>query len=136
MLSCADQLLKRHKSLLPVLSSGALLARLFELSGEPDGVGDVTIICGRREATAMRHVLTGIVLLMLGGAAFAQNYTSYQYCDPWCVQGRALGLDCGYRTFQQCLVTTRGMGGHCEENPFLSLCRKPVARSPSRRHGR
>jgi|HubBroStandDraft_4_1064222.scaffolds.fasta_scaffold326949_2 hypothetical protein len=83
----------------------------------------------------MRQVLTGIALLMLGGAAFAQDYTSSQYCDPWCVR-RGDGLDCSYRTFQQCLVTTRGMGGHCDENPFRNLCRRPIAPNPSRRHGR
>jgi len=85
----------------------------------------------------MRQViLTGIAALMLGGAAFAQDYTSAGYCDPWC-QGRGGGaLDCSYRTFEQCLVTTRGMGTHCYENPFLYLCRRPIEPSPSRRHKR
>jgi hypothetical protein len=84
----------------------------------------------------MRHVLTGIAVLMLGGVAFAQNYTSSEYCDPWCVRGRDNGLDCSYHTFQQCLVTTRGMGSHCDQNPFLYLCSRPIATGPSRRHGR
>jgi hypothetical protein len=108
----------------------------FEPSDEPDGARDVTIICGRREATAMRQVLTGIAVLMLGGVAFAQDYTSSEYCDPWCVRGRGDGLDCSYHTFQQCLATASGMGSHCTENPFLPLCRRPLAASPSRRHAR
>ena len=69
----------------------------------------------------MRQILTGIAALMLGGAAFAQDYTSSEYCDPWCEQGRGGGLDCSYHNFQQCLVSTRGMGTHCSENPFLYL---------------
>lgn len=84
----------------------------------------------------MRQVLTGIAALMLGGVAFAQDYTSYEYCDPWCELGRGGGLDCSYHSFQQCLVSTRGMGGHCYENPFLYLCRRPIAPGPLRHHRR
>ncbi len=81
-------------------------------------------------------VLTGVAALMMGGVAFAQNYTSSEYCDPWCTQGWGGMLDCSYHNFQQCLVSTRGMGTHCTENPFLSLCRRPIEPSPSRRHKR
>ncbi len=85
----------------------------------------------------MRLVLMGIAVLMLGGVAFAQSYTSSEYCDPWCMEGRGgMGLDCSYHNFQQCLVSTRGLGTHCIENPFLSQCRRPVAAAPLRHHVR
>jgi hypothetical protein len=83
-----------------------------------------------------RIVLTGIAALTMGGVAFAQDFTSSEYCDPWCAKGWSGSLDCSYRTFQQCLVSSRGMGTHCYENPFLSQCRRPVAPDPVRRHKR
>ena len=42
----------------------------------------------------------------------AQNY-------PWCAQyGATFGgaMNCGFTTFQQCLVTLSGMGGFCVRN--------------------
>jgi hypothetical protein len=79
----------------------------------------------------MRQVLIGFLLLMVSGVAFAQDYTSGEYCAPWC-QGRFAGmLDCSYYTFDQCLATTRGLGTHCYENPFLHLCTRHVP--PDRR---
>jgi hypothetical protein len=107
----------------------------LKTTDEPEA-RDRTIIRGSREAAAMRQVLTGIAVLMLGGVAFAQDYTSSEYCDPWCVHGRSGGLDCSYHTFQQCLVTTRGFGSHCDQNPFLYLCRRPIAPAPVRHHRR
>jgi Protein of unknown function (DUF3551) len=82
----------------------------------------------------MRRILIGLVLITLGGVAFAQDYTSSDYCDPWCQGGRG-PLDCSYHSFQQCLVSTRGLGTHCYENPFLYLCRRPAApdRPPHRK---
>jgi hypothetical protein len=75
--------------------------------------------------TAMRHVLLGVFILMLGGMALAQDSTSSQYCDPWCERDsdEGSGLDCSYRTFQQCLAAASATG-HCYENPFLYQCRR------------
>jgi hypothetical protein len=84
----------------------------------------------------MRQVLIALVLSMVGGAAFAQDYTSGGYCAPWCQKGRGGGMDCSYYTFEQCLVTTRGLGTHCYENPFLPLCRRPAAADRPPRHKR
>jgi hypothetical protein len=84
----------------------------------------------------MRHVLMGVFILMLGGMALAQDRTSSQYCDPWCVRDsdEGSGLDCSYRTFQQCLAAASATG-HCYENPVLYQCsRLPSAHSSARRH--
>jgi hypothetical protein len=116
------------ENLIPALSSESLLAKLFPLI--------VTIIRRRLEAIAMRKVLMAIAALALSDVAIAQSYTSSEYCDPWCQLGAGGGLDCSYHTFQQCLVTTRGEGGHCYENPFLSLCRRPIAPAPVHRYRR
>ena len=86
----------------------------------------------------MRYALIAFAVLMSTVAASAQDYTSSQYCDPWCLLGpRSGALDCSYRTLGQCLATRSGTGGTCETNPFLSQCRRaperPVRRVPRRR---
>jgi Protein of unknown function (DUF3551) len=81
----------------------------------------------------MRRVLIGVVLSMLGGVAFAQDYTSGGYCAPWCQGGRGGGLGCSYYTFQQCLDSARGQGTHCYENPLLHLCTRGKATAQDRR---
>jgi hypothetical protein len=81
----------------------------------------------------MRHVLIGAFMLILGGMALAQDYTSSEYCDPWCLRTRGGGLNCNYHTFQQCLAAASGTG-HCYENPILYQCRRSSpANSPARR---
>ena len=40
---------------------------------------------------------------------------------PWCVQytGRSGGsTNCGFTSFEQCMLTARGAGGHCVQNPW------------------
>jgi Protein of unknown function (DUF3551) len=76
---------------------------------------------------SMRQALIAVLALIWGGTATAQDFTSAGYCDPWCEMGRGGGLDCTYRTFNQCWVSTQGSGTHCYENPFLSMCRRPGA---------
>jgi uncharacterized protein DUF3551 len=78
--------------------------------------------------TAMRYSLIA-VLLLVGGVAYAQDYTSSGYCAPWCTQGSPEdgGMDCSYYTFNQCLAAAWGTGNHCYTNPFLYQCRRPAA---------
>ncbi len=59
-------------------------------------------------------VALGVVAGMatLGSSAKAQNY-------PWCAYygGRqGGGTNCGFTTFEQCMVTLSGMGGFCDRN--------------------
>ena len=38
---------------------------------------------------------------------------------PWCAQyGRGGGRNCGFVSYEQCMETSRGMGGFCERNLF------------------
>ena len=79
----------------------------------------------------MRYVLIGLALMISGEVASAQDYTTSQYCSPWCLQGRRGGQDCSYNTFEQCRVSQSGVGGSCVRNPVLSQCaRKPPRRQP------
>ena len=82
----------------------------------------------------MRLVSIAALALIWGGTATAQDFTSSSYCDPWCEMGHGGGLECSYHTFDQCLVSTYGVGGHCYENPFLSMCRRPGAQAPKLLH--
>jgi hypothetical protein len=80
----------------------------------------------------MRHVLIGVFMLILGGMALAQDYTTSEYCDPWCTRVRGGGLDCSYHTFQQCLAAASATG-RCRENPFLYQCRRSSPANSSAR---
>jgi hypothetical protein len=80
----------------------------------------------------MRLAATAIFLI-LGTTAYAQDYSSSEYCDPWCSLSYA--RDCTYHTFEQCLVSIRGTSLGCYENPFLYQCRRPSAADRTvRRH--
>jgi hypothetical protein len=70
----------------------------------------------------MRLAATAIFLI-LGTSAYAVDYSSSEYCDPWCSLPYA--RDCAYRTFEQCLISIRGTSLGCYENPFLYQCRRP-----------
>jgi hypothetical protein len=68
----------------------------------------------QREAAMKALLFLGIALALVfaGGRAEAQNY-------PWCAQyGEDFGdvLNCGFVSFDQCMLTVRGMGGFCIEN--------------------
>jgi Protein of unknown function (DUF3551) len=79
----------------------------------------------------LRHGVIALALIF-SSAAYAQNYTSSEYCDPWCTRND--GRDCNYHTFWQCLATIRGTASTCYRNPFLSLCRRQTEEiGPSRR---
>ncbi len=84
----------------------------------------------------MRYALLAFAVLLCAGTASAQDYTSSQYCDPWCTQGwRSGALDCSYYTFEQCLAAASGTGAHCVTNPFLSQCQRGAKRPARRRRG-
>jgi len=64
-------------------------------------------------------------------AATAQNY-------PWCAQysGRGGGaMNCGFVSFDQCMMTVRGMGGFCIANTlYQPPGQSSVRPSPARTH--
>jgi len=74
----------------------------------------------------MRLVIIGFLTIAAAlaadvQAASAQNESFFQerYCTRSMGSFRFGGnLDCSYRTWQQCMDTTRGLGLYCTENPW------------------
>ena len=48
---------------------------------------------------------------------------------PWCVQygggSQGGGRNCGFVSYDQCMMTARGAGGSCERNLFYSAAEQP-----------
>jgi hypothetical protein len=86
----------------------------------------------------MGYAILVLAILLSAGAASAQDYSTSQYCDPWCTLGiRSGAMDCSYYTFEQCRAAASGTGAQCVTNPFLSYCtrgrERPARRAPRRR---
>jgi hypothetical protein len=62
--------------------------------------------------------LIALGALALMAALDAQTAARAQGYAQWCLNG-AMGytFDCRYQTLQQCLNTSRGLGGICTQNP-------------------
>jgi hypothetical protein len=66
--------------------------------------------------TSMRIVLPAL-------AALAMFIPSAGHADPykWCAQYEPDGgRNCGFTTYQQCMLTVSGVGGFCERNSFYT----------------
>ncbi len=76
----------------------------------------------------MTKFATGFKLTLSGAAAFAALATFVMPAQaaieyPWCVQyGGGMdgggGRNCGFVSYEQCMMTARGAGGSCEQNLF------------------
>ncbi|MFZ3359253.1 MAG: DUF3551 domain-containing protein [Xanthobacteraceae bacterium] len=73
-----------------------------------------------------------VATIALGSRAQAQNY-------PWCAQysGEMGGAtNCGFVSFDQCMLTVRGIGGFCVVNNRYQPAVSPAPRrGASGRHG-
>ena len=72
--------------------------------------------------------LLALLLAVLGFAAAPAAAAEY----PWCANfADGAGANCGFTTYEQCMLTARGTGGYCAENTFY----KPPAAAarPGRR---
>ena len=63
----------------------------------------------------MRHILIAsaiavTALVQAGEPAQAREY-------PWCARYDWTTYNCGFVSLNQCLATTNGVGGRCEQNP-------------------
>jgi hypothetical protein len=71
-----------------------------------------------------------VVPLLVTTFGFATG-ASAQIYYPWCANyggEEGGGTNCGWSTYEQCMVTIRGMGGFCAPNPFYT----PPSRNASR----
>ena len=65
------------------------------------------------------HIALSTALAILALSAFAQPAAAIEY--PWCVQytgNGGGGRNCGFVSYEQCMMTARGAGGFCEQNLF------------------
>jgi hypothetical protein len=57
---------------------------------------------------------------LLGGALFASPSSAEIY-RPWCAQyygNNGGGTNCGFVSYEQCMMTARGAGAWCVRNPW------------------
>jgi hypothetical protein len=72
-------------------------------------------------ATGFKLALSGAAALAAFFAFAAPAQAAIEY--PWCVQyGTGMGggsaRNCGFVSYEQCMMTARGAGGWCEQNLF------------------
>ena len=89
-----------------------------------EGYSDLlkTRVADKAKETSMTTIrITAVTVLALGamtaidvGPSFAETYR------PWCVQysGRSGARSCAFTSFEQCMMTARGGGGFCVQNPW------------------
>jgi hypothetical protein len=72
-------------------------------------------------ATGFRLALSGAAAFVAFSAFAAPAQAAIEY--PWCAQFGS-GMDgggarnCGFVSYEQCMMTARGAGGSCEQNLF------------------
>ena len=77
-----------------------------------------------------------LLLLLLAGVALGfplaamTNRPAMAVEYPWCANfADGAGTNCGFTTYEQCMLTARGTGGYCAENTFYT---PPAAAARSR----
>jgi hypothetical protein len=66
----------------------------------------------------MRILQFAILAVMAAGLAFGAAACSKGPSMAWCANtGELGGLDCSYRSFEQCREFVFGAGGSCTQNP-------------------
>jgi hypothetical protein len=72
-------------------------------------------------ATGLKLALSGAATLAVFSNFATPAQAAIEY--PWCVQfGSGMGggsaRNCGFVSYEQCMMTARGAGGSCEQNLF------------------
>jgi Protein of unknown function (DUF3551) len=66
-------------------------------------------------------------------SALTQPAAANEY--PWCViYGDMEGKNCGFVSYDQCMLTARGAGGYCEQNLFYPGTTTTQLQRPRKRH--
>jgi hypothetical protein len=61
---------------------------------------------------------TALALLALTALAALDLRPAAGENRPWCFQDTGKGAtSCGFTSFEQCMMTARGLGGICKQNP-------------------
>jgi Protein of unknown function (DUF3551) len=101
------------------------------LAAKPKGV--VCMISDRCRPLPKRTIAIALALAAVAAALDAQGTDAkadWRQLAPWCAyQGAAFGnYDCSFYTFEQCMVTARGLGGYCSPNPRVAYAPYPPPR--------
>jgi hypothetical protein len=63
--------------------------------------------------------MKAMLFFALIGTAMLSNITPSAAREyPWCAFYGPSTHNCGFTTFEQCLATISGIGGHCAQNPL------------------
>jgi len=63
--------------------------------------------------------LSSFLLAIIGIALVAAPADAVEY--PWCANfADGAGANCGFATYEQCMLTARGTGGYCAENTLYA----------------
>jgi hypothetical protein len=81
------------------------------------------------------RVVLWLVVVVAGALAPRQSLAQSAYDYPICsfYEGSE-ATSCYYQTYEQCMATVSGIGGHCYQNPAYRP--RPVVEEPPRRRGR
>jgi hypothetical protein len=86
--------------------------------------------CRFERRVAAPRWLIALAALTLMAVLDAPSAVHAQGAAPWCLNG-AMGytFDCRYQTMEQCLATSRGLGGICTQNPRYGVRQQRRVRS-------
>jgi hypothetical protein len=63
-----------------------------------------------------------VLLLVAAAATICAGPAGAEIYRPWCVQYSGAdgnnGTTCAFTSFEQCMMTARGSGGSCVQNPW------------------
>ena len=86
------------------------------------------------------HMLRPFIVLPMLTTLVVMSPT-LAHADPykWCAQygsgkGGGGGRNCGFVSYEQCMQTSRGMGGFCEPNQFYTGPDEKPAKRGRKRH--
>jgi hypothetical protein len=77
-------------------------------------------------------LLAALAGAILGASLGAAPAKAAEY--PWCANfHEGAGTNCGFTSYEQCMLTVRGSGGFCAPNDFYTgLAGTPQTRRPAR----
>jgi hypothetical protein len=81
------------------------------------------------------HTALSVALAIAAVSAFSKPAAAIEY--PWCVNYSGMdggdGRNCGFVSYEQCMMTARGAGGMCEQNLFYPGNETPQTQRPRKR---
>ncbi|HEY6994402.1 MAG TPA: DUF3551 domain-containing protein [Xanthobacteraceae bacterium] len=66
-------------------------------------------------------IISAVFSLVVALAAFAAMNAGPAAAEahrPWCVDYPTNGVSCAFSSYEQCMLTARGAGGNCIQNPW------------------